>query len=69
MFRTLEDGETCISPTLTDKSLQFCFKSGNRKIINSALESLIFIYFGSSTLEYQKYTCLTLSMIPKDPYT
>ena len=41
----LEDGETCISPTLTDKSLKFCFKSGDRKIINSVLESLIFHLF------------------------
>ena len=42
---TLEDGETCISPTLTDKSLKFCFKSGDRKIINSVLEWLIFNLF------------------------
>ena len=42
---TLEDGETCIFPTLTDKSLKFCFKSGDRKIINSVLESLIFYLF------------------------
>ena len=42
--RTLEDGETCISHTLTDKSLKFCFKSGDREIINSVLESLIFIF-------------------------
>ena len=42
---TLEDGDTCISPTLTDKSLKFCFKSGDRKIINSVLESLIFNLF------------------------
>ena len=41
----LEDGETSISPTLTDKSLKFCFKSGDRKIINSVLESLIFNLF------------------------
>ena len=54
--RTLEDGDTCISPTRTDKSLQFCSKSGDRKIINSVLESFILIYFWSSTLEYQKYT-------------
>ena len=38
---TLENGETSISPTRTDKSLKFCFKSGDRKIINSVLESLI----------------------------
>ena len=31
---TLEDGNTCESPTLIDKSLKFCFKSGDRKIIN-----------------------------------
>ena len=43
--RTLEDGETCIFPTLTDKSLKFSFKSGDRKIINSVLESLIFNLF------------------------
>ena len=51
----LEDGETCISPTLTDKSLKFCFKGGDRKIINFVFESLFLIYFLSSTLEYQKY--------------
>ena len=38
---TLKDGDTCISHTLTDKSLKFCFKSGDRKIINLVLESLI----------------------------
>ena len=38
---TLEYGNTCESPTLIDKSLKFCFKSGDRKIINSVLESLI----------------------------
>ena len=42
---TLEDGETCIFPILTDKSLKFCFKSGDRKIINSVLESLSFYLF------------------------
>ena len=42
---TLEDGETCISPTLTDKSLKFCFKSGDQKIINSVLESLLLNLF------------------------
>ena len=42
---TLEDGETCISPTLTDKSLKFCFQSGDRKIRNSVLETLIFNLF------------------------
>ena len=42
---TLEDGETYISHTLTDKSLKCCFKSGDRKIINSVLESLIFNLF------------------------
>ena len=42
---TVEDGETCISPTLTDKSLKFCFKSGDRKIINSVLESFILNLF------------------------
>ena len=42
MSLTLEDGDTCISPTLTDKSLKFCFKSGDRKIINLVLELLIF---------------------------
>ena len=46
--RTLEDGETCISPTLTDKSLKSCFKSGDRKIINYVLESLIFNSFDHS---------------------
>ena len=40
--RTLQDGETYISPTRTDKSLKFCFKSGDWKIIKSVLESLIF---------------------------
>ena len=45
MSRTLEEGETCIYPTLTDKSLKICFKSGDRKIINSVLESLIFNLF------------------------
>ena len=43
--RTLEGGDTCIFSTLTDKSLKFCFKSGDRKIINSVLESLIFHLF------------------------
>ena len=42
---TLEDGNTCKSPALIDKSLKFCFKSGDRKIINSVLESLIFNLF------------------------
>ena len=44
---TLEDGDTqkdiCVSPTLIDKSLKFCFKSGDRKIIKSVLDSVIFI--------------------------
>ena len=43
--RTLEDGKTCISPTRTDKSIIFCFNSGDRKIINSVLESLLFNLF------------------------
>ena len=42
---TLEDGNTCESPTLIDKLLKFSFKSGDRKIINSGLESLIFNLF------------------------
>ena len=42
---TLDDGNTCKSPTLLDKSLKFCFKSGDRNIINSLLESLIFNIF------------------------
>ena len=66
---TIEDGDTCVSPTLIDKSLKFCFKSGDRKIINSVLESLIFNLFLIIHTRYQKYTCLILSMIPKDPYT
>ena len=39
---TLEDGDTCESPTRIDKSLKFCFQSRDQKIINSVLESLIF---------------------------
>ena len=42
MYLTIEDGDTCESPTLIDKSLKFCFKSGYREIIKSLLESLIF---------------------------
>ena len=45
MSLTLEDGNTCESHTLIDKSLKFFFKSGDRKIINSALESLIYNLF------------------------
>ena len=32
---TLEDGDTCVYPTLIDKSPKFCFKSGDQKIMNS----------------------------------
>ena len=42
---TLEDGDTCVSPTLIDKLLKFCFKSGHRKIIKSVLESFILNLF------------------------
>ena len=45
MSLNLEDGDTCESPTLVDKSLKFSFKRGDRKIINSVLESLIFNLF------------------------
>ena len=38
MSLTLEDGDTCESSTLIDKSLKFCFKGGDRKIIKSVLE-------------------------------
>ena len=38
---TFEDDTICISHTLIDKSVKFCFKSGDQKIINSVLESLI----------------------------
>ena len=34
---TLEDGNTCESPTLIDKLLKFCFKSGDRKINKTML--------------------------------
>ena len=42
---TLEDGDNCVSPTLIDKSLKFCFKREDRKIINSVLESFIYNLF------------------------
>ena len=42
---TLEDGNTCESPTLIDKSPKLGVKSGDRKIINSVLESLILNLF------------------------
>ena len=45
MSLRLEDGDTCVSPTLIDKSLKLYFKSGDRKIINKVLESLIFNLF------------------------
>ena len=40
MSLTLEDGDTLI-----DKSLKFCFRNGDRRIINSVLELFILIYF------------------------
>ena len=45
---------------------QILFQSGDRNIINLVLELLVFNCFLSSTLKYQKYTCLTLSIISKD---
>ena len=35
---TLEDGDTCEFPILIDKSLKFCFRSGDQKIINLVVE-------------------------------
>ena len=45
MSITLDNGDTCVSPTLIEKSLKFRFESGDRKILNSVLESLIFNLF------------------------
>ena len=42
---TVENGGTCVSPTFIDKSLKFCFKRGDRKILNSVLELFIFNLF------------------------
>ena len=40
---TLEDGVTCVSRTLINKSLKLCFKSGDRKIIKPLILKLFWI--------------------------
>ena len=66
---TLENGETCISPTLTDKSLKFYFKSGDRKIINSVLDSLIFNLFLIIHTRISEIHMFNFVNDSKDPYT